>query len=87
MSNLTPQQIAEFLDIVARAISEQEHLSSCVSLDALARVCNFYVQPAEQTALDLYFYLRNGDESRAVVHQFREHVRSTEQEIQKGARV
>ena len=78
---LPPQQISEFLDIVAQDIAEREHLQSVVSLDALCKVCSYYRVPAQQTALNLYFYLRNGEERQALVHQFREHVRSSEQEF------
>lgn len=80
---ITPRQEADFLDIVAQAIAERERISSYVSLDALCNVCKFYAQEAQQTALDVYFYLRNGEENRAMVHQFREHVRSAESELHK----
>jgi hypothetical protein len=75
MSKITPDQ-ETFLAFVASEIAGQERLNQFATYEALKCICEYYNHPTESTALDLYFFLRTHDESRAMVHQFREYTRT-----------
>lgn len=66
---------AEVMINVAQALSTHTGIDYITCVTAVQDVCVFYNRPMEETANDLYLYLMDGQEQRAMVHQFRESVR------------
>jgi len=67
---------------ITQAISSYLQIDFLVCKNAVQDVCQFYSSsPAEYVAQQLYFFLMDGQEARATVHQFRESVRRQTQPV------